>query len=47
MIGYLSTLFGRLVCRQLGSHTPDWTWAHMTGGEPICEFCKRPQSEWS
>jgi hypothetical protein len=43
---YLDRLFGRLVCHKLGSHTADWTMAHMCGGEPLCRFCKRPRTDW-
>lgn len=36
---FLNHLFGRVVCNILGSHTPDWTYATMTGSRPICKSC--------
>lgn len=38
---FLNRFTGRIICWRMGSHTADWTYAHMTGTRPICRFCKR------
>jgi len=39
MFTRIDRLFGKLICYVLGSHTPDWTYATMTGSRPVCRQC--------